>query len=105
MLRQLQAYSHRKSGLSPEDFRATLRGGYKKNEIEAIMHQFGFKEMIFEKVSFFRHLWTRGVTKLFGGNGYLIKMGIVMGMLDKIMFACFPGLKKCGLRLIWGFNK
>jgi SAM-dependent methyltransferase len=105
VLRQLQAYSHRKSGISPEDFRATERGGYKEEEIEGLMRQFGFKKMIFERVSFFQHLWTRGIIKLFRSNAYLVKMGIVMGMLDKILFVSFPGMKKNGLRLIWGFNK
>ena len=105
VLRRLQAYSHRKSGISPEDFRATEKGGYKEQEVEGLMRKFGFKKMIYKRVSFFQHLWTRGVTKLFGRNAFLVKMGIVMGMLDKIVFACFPGMKKNGLRLIWGFNK
>jgi SAM-dependent methyltransferase len=44
-LRPLQLYVHKKRGISPEDFRATMRGGYRKEELSAIMKKYGFRKM------------------------------------------------------------
>ncbi len=105
-LKPLQVYSHIKGGISPADLRATRKGGYKRDEIFQIMQKFGFKELVFKRISFFQLLWRRMVTKLFKGNNVLIRKGTpVMTSLDNFLTKRFHLMKRNLLGLIWGFNK
>lgn len=106
VLKPLQIYSHKKTGISPEDLQATQKGGFTKEEIKKIMDEFQFREYVFERVSFFQHLWTRGVDKLLNGNGFLMGIGIpIMRKLDLVLTERTSFMKDNLLRLIWGFDK
>lgn len=105
-LKPLQLYSHIKTGISPEDLRATKKGGYRKSEMTQIMQKVGFTKLLFERVSFFQHLWRRGIIKLFGGSDYLIRKGTpIMTGLDNFLTIKFHFMKRNLIRLVWGFNK
>ena len=105
-LKPLQLYSHRRTGISPEDLKATKKGGYRKDEIIQIMQKYNFRELVFERVSFFQHLWTRGIIKLFGGNVFFIRKGTpIMTGIDKYLTQKSSFMKKNTIRLVWGFYK
>lgn len=102
----LQSYSHKKTGISPEDLKATKKGGYKKDELLQLMHYFEFKELVFERTSFFQYLWRRGITKLLNEDKFLIRKGMpIMAALDHFLIGESHLIRGNLLRLIWGFNK
>lgn len=107
-LKALQAYSHRKGGISPEDQRATERGGYTIEEIEQVMARTGFTEMMFIRVSFFLRLFRRGSGKLFGYSRRTFRLTrpfmIVLRGTDTLLGKIWP-MKNNLINLVWGFTK
>jgi ubiquinone/menaquinone biosynthesis C-methylase UbiE len=102
LLRPLQMYSHRRTGISPEDLEATKKGGYRREEIETLMHRHGFAEMVYIRRSFWQHLLHRGSTKL---NLPFQRYANILLWVDQFLENRTQFMKKQGLRLIWGFTK
>jgi len=107
-LKALQAYSHKKGGISPEDHRATIRGGYTREEIESILAKTGFREMIFLRVSFFLRLFRRGSGKLCGYSRRMFRLTrpfmLALKGADSILGRVWP-MKDNLINLVWGFTK
>jgi len=108
-LRPLQLYTHKKIGLSPEDLRVTERGGYREDELIELKHKFEFTKLLFRRISFFQHLFTRGVGKLLGYEHYLIRKEAPFVMflkrLDDYLARKSQLMQKNLLKLVWGFDK
>ena len=106
LLRPLQLYSHRKTGISPADLRATQKGGYRKDEIIQLRQKFGFKKSIYKRVSFFNRLFNRGIMKLLGGNDYLIRKGTpIVLCIDNYLAQKSSLMRRNLIYLVWGFDK
>lgn len=103
VLKPLQKYSHRKHGISPADLVATMRGGYKQEELDIIKDAHNFKDALYLKVAFFELLLQRGTLK-FGGL-WLRKLRPFFRILDKFLDNIFGLVQKHGIELIWGFTK
>ena len=109
LLKPLQLYIHNKRGISPEDLRATQRGGYRREELIELMHKFGFTKLVFIRVSFFQHLFRRGIGKLLGYDHYLIRNNTPIMKVTKWLDDNFAKknnlMQKNLIKLVWGFNK
>jgi SAM-dependent methyltransferase len=105
ILRPLMMYSHRTTGISPEDYRFSMSGGFREKDLAAIIRQLG-GEPWFERTGFLTYLWTRAVEKLlpaalrrtFAGP----RLGSSMAALDRLLA---PVLSSNFIRIAWGFHK
>jgi SAM-dependent methyltransferase len=108
-LRPLQVYTHKTIGLSPQDLKATKRGGYRQEEVAELMGTVGFASMVYIRQSFFLPLFTRGVGKLLGWQHRLIQPGSstlkALVRLDETLADRSRLFKKNTLSLVWGFDK
>lgn len=105
-LRPLQLYSHRKTGISPADLKATKKGGYTKDEIIQLKDKFKFTELIYKRVSFFNRLFNRGLTKCREDNYYLISKGTpIMLTIDNYLTNKSSLMRRNLIVLVWGFDK
>jgi len=109
LFKPLQLYTHKKSGISPEDLRATRRGGFKEEEIYKLKQKLKFKSVVFIRMSFFHHLFARGVGKIFGNyrpvNRCLRLCIDIMHWLDKYLGDKSAFARNNFITLIWGFDK
>lgn len=108
-LKPLQLYTHKTRGLSPQDLKATKRGGYREEEVAQLMETVGFTSMVFRRQSFFLPLFTRGVGKLFGYQYRIIQHGSpvvkALARLDTTLNQRSRWFQKNTLALVWGFDK
>lgn len=108
ILKPLQMYAHWRTGISPQDRRATKEGGFRKSEVLNWFDQadieLGEDNFIWKKCNFFLHLWQRGVNKLVGIDA-LRRLGQpVFKWLDRIC-SNFRWHERNQLRLVWGYKK
>lgn len=104
VLRPLQALSHWKNGISPEDLRATRKGGYTQTELEGLQREIGFRHLVFRRTAFLEHLVRRGLNKL---GGKLLARGMVplARWVDGRLLGPLGVIEKHGLLLVWGYTK
>ncbi len=109
VLRPFVYFSHKKWGISPEDLRATRRGGYSEEEIERIKSKFDFSDMTFVRFGLFSHIFHRGMGKIFGyrrGIGKINKKVIpILFDIDRFFSKRSNFFYKNTMRLVWGFRK
>jgi len=103
VLKPLQLYSHKKHGISPEDLRATRRGGFKRDELERAGRKQGLSDMLFSRTAFFEYMVQRGTLK-FGGRG-LRRLKPLFRSLDRLLQKTFRFIDRNGIVLVWGFTK
>jgi SAM-dependent methyltransferase len=107
VLRPVQILFHRRYGVSPEDQRATMRGGYRHEEIARMKERYGFKDMIFIRKSFFMRIFWRAYSKVFGGNrrsmGRVKPIIRLLNGLDGILEGT-GWMKNNSIFLVWGFD-
>ena len=103
ILKPMQLYSHKKTGISPEDKLATKKGGFKKHDLEILMKKYSFRHMTFDRTSFFEYLIQRGADKL--GVGFVKILLPLAQSIDRCLKkrTCF--ISNQGIRLVWGFKK
>ncbi|MCA0151870.1 class I SAM-dependent methyltransferase [Winogradskyella vincentii] len=103
ILRPIQIYSHWKTGISPEDKIATIKGGYKETEVNLLLSKYGFNSIIFKRVSLFEHLFRRGILKLTSKkvNRPFVWLG---KFIDKKLLGN-RFIEKVGMNLVWGGKK
>ena len=108
-LRPLQLYSYKRKSLSPEDMRASKKGGYRQKELINLMDKFGFTDHLYERMSFFRPLFVRGVGKILGYDNFLIKEKsqyvIFMKRLDDYLAKKSKMMQNNMILLVWGFTR
>jgi SAM-dependent methyltransferase len=108
VLKPIRMYVLSRRGVSPEDMRATTRGGYRKEELDRLMNKFGFKHLVFIRFSFFLYISTRAVGKIISYRKSVFR---VFWPLFRLMKLSDDFLYKTGLlannltSLVWGFDK
>ena len=109
LLRPLVYSSHKKSGISPQDLKATHRGGYRKSDILEIQKNFSFDKHIYYRHSFFTYLAERFVIKTIGlnkrSNSLLNKITPQLNKIDNFMSRNLNIFRRNTLHLFWGFKK
>ena len=106
-LRPLMKYSHNKTGISPEDLRFSMAGGFKEQDLRS--HMSGLKvDPWFQRKSLFTYIIYRAATKLFPKRALrFLERPLVAAAIVKFDNAIckIPLLKKNQIRLIWGMTK
>ena len=108
-LKHLMLYSHKKSGISPEDLRFTLSGGFKENELAEQIYLIGGIPW-FHRTSFFNYFIARGMIKFLSNKKNKLKIRLrklfsVVNEIDGFLGKRFIIFKKNQIVLVWGFNK
>jgi SAM-dependent methyltransferase len=106
-LRPLMRLSHRREPRSPEDIRDTLMGGFREDQLEALIRAAGGVPA-FERVGLLYYVWKRASVALFP------EVFRVLPRHDLVSRACmaadrflcrFKRARRNMIRLVWGFTK
>lgn len=106
-LKPLMKYSHRKTGISPEDYRFSMSGGFKESELAAMMTGLGLQPF-FQRACLLDYLWTRAAVKLLPRRLYTpLTSGLPMRALVRLDQALgrLSWYRGNQIRLVWGFSK
>lgn len=106
-LKPLMKRSHATTGISPEDYRFSMSGGFREEILTEMIERIGGNPY-FERTAFFGYLISRGADKLLPStmanvirDGWIYRLG---GGIDKFMEK-LQIYKRNQIRLIWGFEK
>ena len=102
ILRPLQVYTHLKYGISPEDRKATERGGYTRKEIEGLQKELGFSRLYYKRVALLDYLLWRARCKL--NAPWLLAVRPIVRGLDRLL-ANTSIMESQGIGLVFGFDK
>lgn len=106
ILRPLMTYSHRKSGISPEDYRFSMSGGFREAELATLARSLG-GEFWCCKRSLLGYIWHRGALKVAPSVFPILapeRLGRWLSLLDQ-QLSRFTLVRKNLIRLVWGFDK
>jgi len=106
-LKPLMKYSHQRTGISPEDYRFSMSGGFKESDLGPMIVSIGAVPY-FQRSCLLDYLWTRAIEKLLPKSMYgPLTSGTMMDMMVGIDRALsrFPQYRNNQIRLIWGFAK
>jgi SAM-dependent methyltransferase len=105
--RPLMWLSHKRTGISPEDFRFSMSGGFREEALGSMIRAVGGTPY-FHRVSFFNYLWYRAVIKLMPTS---LKPVLTAGVFDKGTANLDRMLLKSSwgarnqIRIVWGLIK
>ena len=102
ILRALQKRVHQVRGISPEDQKATERGGYSRSELENIKTKLGFSNLYYKRVALLDYVLWRARCKF--DAKWLLAFRPAARWLDRIL-AKTPIMEKQGIALVFGFDK
>ena len=109
ILRPLTIYSHKQWGMSPEDVRATKKGGFKREELDKSGERHGFEGVIFDRFGFLYQLFKRGKLKLLRNNWCIDVLSTwlipVLFAIDKYLSARWTYYYGNTMNVVWGFEK
>jgi ubiquinone/menaquinone biosynthesis C-methylase UbiE len=113
VLRPLMEWMHRRYPISPEDLRATIKGGFTAEEIAVIQKKYGFERLIYNRFGFFHYLSKRGCEKLLPKALYRRPATrAFVKSLSRILFKVDVALARFShtfhdntLQLVWGLKK
>lgn len=108
LLKGLMNYSHRKTGISPEDHKASISGGFTEEEIRDWGMAARFSSVyIFKKREFLTYFWLRGMEKIFRLDKKILLVRLVGTFLSIVdgAFAVLRFYRENMIRLVWGFRK
>ncbi len=107
VLRPCMQYSHKMTGISPEDYRFSMSGGFREKKLAEIIRKQGGHPW-FRRTACLQYLWHRGSEKLLRGRARRIAMDPMMShplrALDNLI-SFVPLLNKNFIRLVWGLDK
>jgi ubiquinone/menaquinone biosynthesis C-methylase UbiE len=106
-LKPLMKLSHKKTGISPEDYRFSMSGGFKEGELAVKIRHAGC-EPWFIRASLVTYLFYRGAQKLLPRqlNRMIRNQNVsrAISSFDKLLCK-LPPFRGNQIRLIWGFTK
>jgi len=101
-------YVHKKRGISPEDLRATLEGGFTREQIEKWGVAAGFLSYFFIRREFLLYFWIRGMKKIFNldQNNLIVHfVGSLLSLIDTTTASISRLYQNNMIRLVWGYEK
>ncbi|MDW7712334.1 MAG: methyltransferase domain-containing protein, partial [Deferrisomatales bacterium] len=105
--RRLMLYTHRTKGISPEDLRFSLLGGFREEVLTSLIRDVG-ADPWFQRVAFTNYLWQRAaiklITKRFHAFVLAKALARVLNGVDWLVSKT-PGARRNLIRLVWGFHK
>lgn len=103
VLRPLQMWAHKKHGISPEDVKATARGGYTRPELDALAGSLGFRGVTYQRVELAWYLWHRAKCKI--GGRLMVPFYPLMARLDAWLLRHTTIMDDHGIGLLFGLDK
>jgi SAM-dependent methyltransferase len=106
-LRPLTRLSHRRDPRSPEDIRDTMAGGFREEDLGAIIRGVG-GDPWFERVALLYYMWKRASVSLFRDALRIVPRhdAVSAACMRVDRFLCrFSWGRRNMIRLIWGFDK
>lgn len=103
----LMHHSHRRTGISPEDVRFSLSGGFREEELEKQVSAAGGR-LWAKRVSFVNYLWHRATIKLLPAS---LQNVVANAFMDKVtagidsMLLYLPFGRRNQIRIVWGLTK
>lgn len=107
VLRKLMRRSHRKSGISPEDYRFSMTGGFKEEELSIAITSVGCQPF-FERTAFLNYIICRGAEKCLPKTlSSMICTGAPARFANAVdrLLSNFGWYRRWQIRLVWGFHK
>lgn len=106
-LRPLMKYSHKTSGISPEDYRFSMSGGFREKVLAKHIEAAGGIPW-FKRTMFLQFFWYRAAEKLVPKKLHKIVRSrlaaAVLGGIDRVC-SRLPLIKLNLIRLVWGMKK
>jgi SAM-dependent methyltransferase len=106
-LRPLMNYSHRTTGISPEDYRFSMGGGFREQALAQTIRRNGARPW-FARVALFQYIWARGAEKVLPVALRRLAMhrnfARALRAIDRPC-ASLPLLRGNLVRLVWGLEK
>jgi SAM-dependent methyltransferase len=106
-LRPLMKYSHRRTGISPEDYRFSMSGGFKEGDLKKEIEAVG-AEPWFVRTSFITYVAFRGIEKLLPRRlSETLKTSWLPSLTTGIdnLLGRVQLFRANQIRLIWGFGR
>jgi SAM-dependent methyltransferase len=107
LLKPLMNYSHKATGISPEDYRFSMSGGFREEQLAEKITAIG-AEPWFQRVSFLTYLVFRAAEKLLPRTvSDRLKASSLSGLTtagDRVLCR-LNGFRANQIRLIWGFSR
>lgn len=108
LLKPLMQHIHKKRGISPEDLRATLEGGFTKDQVIDWGFESGFNSYFFIKKELLLYFWLRGTKKVFNrdrDNRVVYLVGSMLSFFDSILESASRLYQDNMIRVVWGYRK
>ena len=109
LLSPIVRFSHRKYGISPQDLKATLKGGFTKAEIDEVKEAYNFNHSIFFRNGLLSVFFRRFMIKIIGKNprsmGFLTWISPKLNKIDKLLSRNLNSYYQNTSDLFWGFQK
>jgi SAM-dependent methyltransferase len=107
VLKPLMRYFHRKGSISGEDLRATLRGGFREDELGPVIRELGAMPF-FVRDTFFHYLFIRASERLPPQVLWrrIVRNELLLGLIVNVdrLVTKLPVLRGQRIRLVWGFS-
>jgi SAM-dependent methyltransferase len=107
LLYPLMKYTHWRHGISGEDLRATMEGGYRPHQLSSTIFGLGGQPFHVRR-SFVQYLWSRAAIKLLPQSLQKLvlapRIGRSLDRIDRAM-SRFGWYRANLIRLVWGFEK
>ena len=106
-LKPLMKRSHARTGISPEDYRFSMSGGFREELLSESIRRAGGSPF-FERAVFFGYIVERAAEKVFPAS---MTLGIKNGWIQKAatgvdnLMSGFRFFRQNQIRLVWGFDK
>jgi SAM-dependent methyltransferase len=107
VLGPLMRHSHRTTGISPEDYRFSMSGGFREQALAEIIRRKGGRPWS-ARTTLLQYLWFRGAEKLLPvGPRKVALHPNVARILQRMDSACatVPLVRRQLIRLVWGLDK
>jgi SAM-dependent methyltransferase len=102
VLRPLLKHVHKRCGISPEDQKATARGGYTREELEQLRRKIGFCSTYYRRVALVDYLLWRARCKF--DWVWILGFRPAVRWIDSVL-AKTPIMTRQGISLVLGFDK
>jgi ubiquinone/menaquinone biosynthesis C-methylase UbiE/uncharacterized protein YbaR (Trm112 family) len=104
----LMKLAHWSHGISPEDLRATRLGGFTEENLRKAAERSSFRDVYFERTTFFQYIAINAVGKMFGWRMPLpiYKVSGIFGRcLDKLFTDRVGFLRRNKIEMVWSCRK
>ena len=108
IIKPLYSHFQKKHWVSPEDLKASIKGGFRKEEIELLQKKYNFVEMKFIRFELLSYIYSQGLARFLGISKIRnLNKNITLTLyhIDRFIQNRSRFYHNNTVRLIWGFKK